>query len=430
MKSKKIIFVIGLLTNLIIGQKLWDITAPEKYFNDYSLKNIKGEKTVEKLKSAILMDDKEDYRNTYDKYAAIYFLTYYHYNDEKTFIDSVFKAIEDSITNSINSKEFSRYCLGYSDPFYFAVMELKGFLGQREAINGMINIADSTNSPEAISYLAMNNIFNYCDNVIEEFRTSKFGEQNLILYGNNPAYHNKITDFLTNFIDSLPSVRDRALYCHTLYSIDRNAALNRLNQYFNESVGNLKREIFISMYLYDPQNQPNRIISGVKLEPDDVKASLFIPTFDLVNKGSYSEYFIKPFFIHFLDSLVKYSDKKALKFNAKWFLEEFYIPKPDSTHSLQYLMDDFQNYLEEVNNYGWINESAKYEEYKTQLEYAETKIVNNEIEECRMKLEEFKIGIQNDFDNGLITNEAYRYLFFYPDYLIERLPDGVLSVPR
>jgi len=184
----------------------------------------------------------------------------------------------------------------------------------------------------------------------------------------------------------------------------------------------------INRYAFD--QLPNITIEYFNNTNGQIEFFMFLPSVRGINYGWHSIKYLQPSFINCIKTNKNRLADENNRYDVNELLALFKPFKLDSTHSLQYLIDDFQNYLEEVNNYGWINENTKYAEYKTQLEYAETNIANNEFEECRMKLEEFKNGIQNDFDNGLITNEAYRYLFFYPDYLIERLPDGVLSVPR
>ncbi|NLT51878.1 MAG: hypothetical protein GXX85_13280 [Ignavibacteria bacterium] len=362
-------------------------------------------------------DYNSDLLNEIYKKNSIQLLSYYH-PEEKEFIITVL--------DSLVSKDKREY------GFFSA--EIKGFLGVAGATDEMKEYAKSSNDNEkymAIYYLAYIEDFSYLEDLLNALDKGNHYVNNMIsIYASIPANKSIITNKLETIIDTLTYEWNKVELLNILLATNKEIGIIKCREMIYSINNDYKFHIMglINRYAFD--QLPNITIEYFNNTNGQIEFDMFLPSVRGINYGWHSIKYLQPSFIN----CIKINKNRLADENNRYDVNEllalFKPFKPDSTHSLQYLMDDLQNYLEEVNNYGWLNESAKYAEYKTQLEYAETNIANNEFEECRIKLEEFKNGIQNDFNNGLITNEAYRYLFFYPDYLIERLPNGVLSVPR
>jgi len=445
---KRIFAIIVILYNLlkITGQPLWDIRLnDENYYKaDIAIVFLTTQDTVinrNVLESLFLNPSSSDI-----VYKSAIRLLIKNYAVSKDYI------LANLYTSRFNSKSDSM-------KFFYDTI-IKGYFGIQQAkdtLTHLVNnkIFERERKLEAIEYLAEAKCFNYFNELMASYKNNYecVDRREIYIlskyYSKISEYKNQIIDMLNinleNNLNDIDKVRSiiadlRIVSCDEMVKSIDNILIKLIDP-------DIIRIIMFELESCDPINYPDKIMKIIPIISDSSERVQYYPEYlypniyDIVkpypfipriedNENINRKGFLIPEFVKFLlDRNDKENCNSCIE-NSINFLHSFKPFKPDSTHSLQYLMDDLQNYLEEVNNYRWINESSKYAEYKTQLEYAETKIANNEFEECRMKLEEYKNGIQNDFDNGLITNEAYRYLFFYPDYLIERLPDGVLSVPR
>ncbi|NLT52648.1 MAG: hypothetical protein GXX85_17225, partial [Ignavibacteria bacterium] len=323
---------------------------------------------------------------------------------------------------------------------------IMGYYGKTEAITGLtriLNDLDTYNWSIAVKYLTEVDDYSYFDDVKTRFLENPnngWMSEVFYLYALKESYKAEAEDIISRMIlnndeyFSITSILlgklNKALLIETLNNkltntdntIIRQKCYYFLNKYDNGNIAEhtmkmIETEINADVRAYDyyPDYKGSFFSPMKATEHYDVPVShpnRFTYEYDITIHGDNCNPEKRPFlqtkFVKFLLDRIPVEQAENCGDcidRISEYLESFKPFKPDSTHSLQYLMDDFQNYLEEVNNYGWINENTKYAEYKTQLEYAETKIANNEFEECRMKLEEYKNGIQNDFDNGLITNE-------------------------
>jgi len=449
MKTKIIIIISIILCSSVYSQTLWDIPKPGYH---YILSMLDRDTSMQNLKKIIL--DKNSFPDSYWSAQVVLAKKY----NERDFL------LNNLITNTPpdTSWENRLHNLYFSEKYVFDNI-IKGYYGIQEAVDNLVAFAkDKSNDTEsnegvprgiAIMHLAEGGFYQNFDNFAELYRSNegrRFPLKNymmeiLIKYGKNPEYRDRVLELISMQLDEFLDNRNMVYrIVQELKNIDCDAVIEVLSKFYIKAENSECRGYIMNMLrICDPQNHPDRIMEVLPIETNVRSRKVdYYPSYDQGWNGELmpkrladnvkldKKGYLMPKFINFLKGRENAEPDETCLYEISSFLSVFKPYKPDSTHSLQYLMDDFQNYLEEVNNYRWINESSKYAEYKKQLEYAETNIANNEFEECRMKLEEFKNGIQNDFDNGLITNEAYRYLFFYPDYLIERLPDGVLSVPR
>lgn len=110
-------------------------------------------------------------------------------------------------------------------------------------------------------------------------------------------------------------------------------------------------------------------------------------------------------------------------------LDEYKPEMPDSSVSIPRMIDTLSNFVEESHSFGCVP-AEKYNEYRENIALAKSAYQENNMDQLLSIVTSFNYQVENDYTNNIIERAAYKFLFYHSKYLIERLPDGVLSVPR
>ena len=131
--------------------------------------------------------------------------------------------------------------------------------------------------------------------------------------------------------------------------------------------------------------------------------------------GSNNYKFVKDYISIESDSTVK----SLINFKIK-----HYRPNPyDSTVTASTMLDTLISYTNQSYSYGWITKKGIYNSLSKKLENTKKDLTKDKIKTAKNKLEAYKNEV--DAQNGKhITENGYKFLYYFSTYIIERLQNG------
>ncbi|NLT49752.1 MAG: hypothetical protein GXX85_02400, partial [Ignavibacteria bacterium] len=385
-KISKIIFAIVLFSSpFTYSEPLWDVPP----IDHLRFSNVDRDTSLQHLKEIVL--DKNSSPITY--WSAQIILAK-KYNENEFILNNLA-----SDTMPDTSWE-NRFQAKYFKEKYLYDNIMKGYFGIQEAVDNLAAYADDEsydvygadmNKTAAILFLARGGFYKNYETLVKIYRknSDSITQEGLIssdiltnFYAKRTEYRTKILEVISGLVEeNLNNWFQLTGHIAELSIIGCDASVEVLDKFYikvNDS--ECRQQIMMELKECDLLNYPDRVMKVIPLENDPVYRNRYYPYFLMFymnptppDNDRYRDLkgYVMPKFINFLKERIPVEESQSCREDAEYFIKKFKPYKPDSTHSLQYLMDDLQNYLEEVNNYRWINESSKYAEYKTQLEYAE-----------------------------------------------------------
>jgi len=222
----------------------------------------------------------------------------------------------------------------------------------------------------------------------------------------------------------------------SLSALDKTTALDRLE----ETLGKEVMPIVYKLFLTDNDKTiKNILLSDMYFnkyftpEIEDVLIEGLSKDFEDFSKFGIVEYLMKKFPSVKNYKLAEQEYLEMTEDTVKGWLEGYlrwYKPeKPDSSVSITRMIDTLSNFVEESHSIGCVP-SEKYNEYRENIASAKSAYQENNMDQLLSIVTSFNYQVENDYTNNIIERAAYKFLFYHSKYLIERLPDGVLSVPR
>jgi len=98
----------------------------------------------------------------------------------------------------------------------------------------------------------------------------------------------------------------------------------------------------------------------------------------------------------------------------------FTLPKPDSTLTVETMLDTLISYTNQCYEYEWITNRGIYNSLNKKLENAKKDLGRGKEKPAKNKLEAYQHEVEAQKDKH-ITEDGYKFLYYYSGYLIERL---------
>lgn len=102
-------------------------------------------------------------------------------------------------------------------------------------------------------------------------------------------------------------------------------------------------------------------------------------------------------------------------------LEIYYPPKPDSTEMEPEIIDSLISFKDQTYEYGWINYNNTYNTLSDKLNDIRTEISAQSWANALIKTNNYLQYVENALHQNNITEDAYKFLWYYGVYLKERL---------
>ncbi len=413
---KAITFLI-LISAEISAQGMW-----YEYWLDNFSHSFGNGKTVGELKSIIINDDID---SSYMDYSAAATYLFYKYRDtEKKFLYENLK-IKLYTTHSIPEQ----YSLWKK---YNTAAFIKGLLGDKEGISMMTIIAESGfGKLEAIRRLAEAGIYNYYDIVKEKyFENDSYGVYTFSFYGNDKRYNAEVRYLLEAKARAQSNYIDIAKWANYIANFNHDLYIQIFDDHFEKSTGEEKYDTFFHLGSIDGKGQPARTLIGLENEADDTFRAKYIPRFSSIwDANLRTKLYLAPSFVYSLQQIPM--EPGSLTFARRTaFMNELKPPQPDSTISMNTMLDQLASYCNECLNYKWVSD----DEYKSMLlgKISNTKkyfegnnLIEclNEISSFQKSIEEGTFGVKHTMKKVAPVNIFTKFLctIYIRSYILDRL---------
>ncbi|MDQ7816384.1 MAG: HEAT repeat domain-containing protein [Melioribacteraceae bacterium] len=113
---------------------------------------------------------------------------------------------------------------------------------------------------------------------------------------------------------------------------------------------------------------------------------------------------------------------------AKMFDYFFIITKPDSSVSISVMLDSLSSYTEQCYDFNWLKNYQYKSELTQKIQAARNYLISQDSLNCYKMISSFRLSIKEVYSDSAgsypryVSKDAYKFLYYYPKYILERLP--------
>ncbi|MFC2134970.1 IPT/TIG domain-containing protein [Bacteroidota bacterium] len=410
MKAIIAILFLFSLYNTSFSQQLWDIE--EMSYEELDI--LSNDTTITKLK--LIINDSET--TSYKYKAAVHYLVFYYKENTSSFLlDSLNTQIY--IDGDSLVTDWLKY---YTDKL------VQGYLGDQQAVSGMDSVAKY--SPVilyrlfAIEKLAVAGYYDYFDYLISSYDDGEGDKKGIIstigLYGKSLAHENQAKSFLEGIIRNSTDAGLVSIASFALARFDNNYLINIIDEKFRNSTHETRLDNYLDLFVFDPEGQPERSMYAIPLEDDENLRDYYFPNFTQIGVGYTSKRFLEPKFINFISDWLRSENSEVITKNIGWILEKFEPIEPDSTITIETMLDTLISYTDRCYGYEWITNNGTYNSLTEKLDGVKKDLEKGNENAAVNKLEAYRNEVEAQKDKH-VTEEGYKFLYYYAGYIIARL---------
>ena len=322
---------------------------------------------------------------------------------------------------------------------YYIYQCLRGYFGDAGAIAGLDTVVAMSKEVDvrtrSIYLLAQQGYYNYYTVAESLFTTNdKTPLLGMILglYGKQPAYYNQVKTLLEqSILNPSASYPEIASSVRILKECDSSYAVQLLQQRYQSASGDLRSFLFRELKSYDADGQPERTMESVTIEPDEFTRGDYFPSFIFITDYGMTKRYLEPFFIKFcIDWLPnEATPKNSVRHSINFFLEDFYPLPPSASTPADTLLQKLTALKDTMVAYNWVGGANYIQTLTTILNNANTKLQQGDSINTAYYITSFKNLVDTEHQDTLntttdfITTEAWKYLHYNAQYLLEKLPN-------
>jgi len=423
------ILAILFLQTVILSQEMWELPKGlhgiVKYSYDFDSMHI------DSIKNIVLQKELDSGFPDGKYYQAIEYLYRERRKDMKDFLLENLNTKLDTTLFNDSYKNALQWGLYYTDKFFL------GLLGEREiAIRGMDSVAlYSDYKNRAIINLADAGIYNFYEYVKERFLEGRmeffdtFGK-----YGNDERYKNEVINLLTEKAHEESSYKGFMKYAALLGNCCKEYYIDLVNEKFR----NTYHDDFFDFYMYlDIIDKDGTVERTKYILNNAVKYSItrhFLVGTESIKEGYYSKDLLSPNFIFFLKNVNLFNIPKA-DVDRNSFLNYFEPFNPHYGISTTSMLDTLTSYTNQSYGYDWLRDEAYKNELLDKIETAKNYLSSADSVNCAIEMKKFQNNVAEVYEDSAgsypeyISNEGYKFLYYYSGYILDRLPELPNDLP-
>ena len=420
-KYLAIILIFLTLLSEIYCQKMWSDYGLDGYSFTFA-----NELSIDSLEN-IIRNHTRMIKNGVNEYkAAVKYLYYKHKDTETQFL------LQNLNTEIDTTLPVFKKMINWQN--YYIDAYILGLLGDPTAVDKMDTVAGSNTAPDknyAIRNLAEIGRFDYYDYIKEKYLNDEIDVHFFAMYGADNRYTSEVRVILEQKLNSIDpndwmnvtSMLDNFWYFDPGYKTEK------LNEYFLNTSGETKYWYFFELGKFDIEGQVERSKYCLLNEVNDDLRVEYLPRLYRIDDGWDSKKYLEPDFIKFLSELPNLGPGSSTYHYVNRFLSEFKPLPPDSLTNISNIIDKLNGIIDTVYNYSWLNDETLKDELISKLQSAQNDLSSSDSMDCAIKIKAFQDSVQVVYSDSAgsypryINSLGYRYLYWYSEYILERLPE-------
>ncbi len=213
---------------------------------------------------------------------------------------------------------------------------------------------------------------------------------------------------------------DRLSYFFELHHISGNETLPIAKKMFIEDKDVAVRISLLNFFAVYP---PDEVIPFLKerliIEPDRYFQGFIV--------NEMLGYYGSPDIYNYLSNLRSSLTNPSLKEHIDLELKNFEVSKPEEHMYLSSMIDSLQSYRQQCVNLNWIDNTLSTE-LSAKGQTAKTYLLSGDSLNCARQLKSFQQKVDSEYRDSLntttsfATKDAWKFLYTYPQYILDRLP--------
>jgi hypothetical protein len=268
--------------------------------------------------------------------------------------------------------------------------------------------------------------FSKTDYIFDLIENDKYVEENLellpLIIKSNSSESNRALDILKNIIvnNTNENIRYSAIY------------------YYEECFGKDSLNVLIDSFLKDnSQKVKSFIINSLLRKYKSEKINSALKQAMLKENDSFLKILIARMLLNMYGSIVDYKFVKDqntsepdlfVKNYSNKILYRFKPIIPDSTSNIETMIDTLNSYTSNSLNYNWLRDNGYKNQLLENLQAARNHIIASDSLNCYKQIKSFQNSINQVYSDSAssypkyVSKDAYKFLYYYPKYILERLP--------
>lgn len=304
----------------------------------------------------------------------------------------------------------------------------KGYLDSLKSYLGIDTTDIYIDKSYAITILFENNDFTYSDYVLSllccnesKYRTALPLLYYIINYDEKNAQ--RALDLLISTVQNaeLPTVRGLALFYYDLIK-GKNALPILIDSFMKEKDSGIRRRLMDPYFLkkYTSPEIEKALRAQIKLEDDSVNKTLL----SMILLKNYNN----PINYKIISDLASIEMDLDTRISLKSHLDNYIARRPIVILDLQSTIDSLINYTDQIYNYNWMGEELYKNQLHSYLQTARNYLIAQDSVNCYKQIKLYQNSIQQVYSDSAgsypkyVSKDAYKFLYYYPKYILERLP--------
>ncbi len=370
------LFIWSIFCVNLFSQSLWKISEPSPH--EFEL--VDKDTSVIHLKAIITNPN-----SPWFKYkSAGKFIAYYHTGEERNFLLSNLNTVLDTADQFTLSGTWLRF---------FYDQEIKGYLGEQSAINGMNSIVEYCPNNDvklwAIIELAQAGqlsleLFHILENnyINDDESLAMMG---LNYYASVEDYRQDIKNLILSRLDTIIDHSEFLKAINDLNNVDHTEAVSILDNKFREKSGDIRYDFFFELSIYDPNNQMERSMWVIPQEPDEFIRSEYFPLMYGEGPFDFSSKYFSPQWIKFMKDWLQTETSPLVSVPLDWNIKGFKPAKSESSVTVSNMLDTLTSLINVSFNYNWLSDENFSNNLKDYLQSSKTKLTKRRFRLERQK---------------------------------------------
>ncbi|MFC2134613.1 hypothetical protein ACFLTH_08355 [Bacteroidota bacterium] len=240
---------------------------------------------------------------------------------------------------------------------------------------------------------------------------------------NSPEYYSRAEQELLWALDSTPYERNKFTCIFLIRDALGEEALSKMIDIFISDSSSFMRRAVLEIYLSeygDKFDLHSLIKERLPLDPDGLMRLHLVKVL-LLGYSTIDDY-------KYVKEYISNEPADSIKILIEYEIDSFLPHPPKDTTSLNSMLDTLISYTDQCYVYEWLGDESYKNELVNKLQTSKDYLLSSDSLSCAKEIKSFQESIERVHADSAgshpkyVSGEAYKFLYYYSKYLLERLP--------
>lgn len=304
----------------------------------------------------------------------------------------------------------------------------KAYLDSLKTYQGIDTTDFYLDKSYAITILFDNNDFSYSNYILSLLccKDSQYKRALSLLYyiiNFDMVNSQRAMDLLINAIQNAdsPDVRSSALFYYNFIK-GKEALPLLINSFLNDKDARVRGRLLNPFFFKEYISPEIETAIRTKIKQEDDARNRREASFILLRN------YHNPINYKIISELEKVETDPFTKRFLKGDIDYYIVRRPSKTLEIKFLIDSLLSYTNQIYDFSWIRDEGYKNQLLSKIQEAQNFLNSSDSLNCYKQIKSFQTSIQQVYSDSAgshpkyVSKDAYKFLYYYPKYILERLP--------